>query len=441
MLQFKEFLLEYLTDEQRKNYANVKMTDKARQDTDHFFGKDNDLKREEIKGFDGDKSEVHKKLEQHLGKEIHKDDYVKGVTKDNYGRDVKIGKMVKDEKLRNEFANDNTRAGTKKSAGHYVTVVRGTEVAGQTNSAKDKNHPKGHSWGEQSCKNVDTGMNRHYLEHEIKHGSTVVRVHDHNDQEIYRATLHPHHNDEGHVTYAVDSEYGIKHPSFTAHAHDVAKRLSGEPKGGSIVYKKHDDVYDDSGQEKILHPNATKEHLDKALDDEQPRVRKAAASHPNATKEHLDKALDDEQPMVRKAAASHPNANKEHLDKAINDKKSWQVREAAASHPNATKEHLDKALDDDDLDVRIAAVNHPNVNKEHLDKALDNKQHIYVRQDAARHPNATKEHLDKALGDEDEDVREAAKENLAKRQPVEPKPVAKKPKPATPKYKNYIKFH
>jgi len=44
MLQFKEFLKEYLTDEQRKKYVDVKMTDKARKDTDHFFGKDNEFK-------------------------------------------------------------------------------------------------------------------------------------------------------------------------------------------------------------------------------------------------------------------------------------------------------------------------------------------------------------------------------------------------------------
>jgi len=51
------------------------------------------------------------------------------------------------------------------------------------------------------------------------------------------------------------------------------------------------------------------------------------------------------------------------------------------------------------------------------------------------------------MNDKDHFVRKAAKENLERRQATkptlvsEPKPVAKKPKPATPKYKNYIKFH
>ena len=63
-------------------------------------------------------------------------------------------------------------------------------------------------------------------------------------------------------------------------------------------------------------PNATKEHLDKALDDEELFVKAAAARNDNATKEHLDKASNDEELFVRRAAAGNKNATKEHLDKA-----------------------------------------------------------------------------------------------------------------------------
>ena len=52
MLSFKTFLLEYLTPEQREHYSQYYMTDKARGDTDHFFGANNDSVREEIKGID-----------------------------------------------------------------------------------------------------------------------------------------------------------------------------------------------------------------------------------------------------------------------------------------------------------------------------------------------------------------------------------------------------
>ena len=35
-----------------------------------FFGPDNDMVREPIKGYDGDKSEVHKAIEKHVGHEF-----------------------------------------------------------------------------------------------------------------------------------------------------------------------------------------------------------------------------------------------------------------------------------------------------------------------------------------------------------------------------------
>lgn len=62
MLTFKEYLIEYLTDTQRKKFERVQMTKKARSDTDHYFGKDNDHVREEIPDYQHDKSETHKKL-------------------------------------------------------------------------------------------------------------------------------------------------------------------------------------------------------------------------------------------------------------------------------------------------------------------------------------------------------------------------------------------
>jgi HEAT repeat protein len=443
MLKFKDFLkegllLEYLTDEQRSKYSKIKMTDKARTDTNHFFGVGNDRVKEDLKDYDHDKSEIHKQIEKHIGKEIHSDEYVKGQTTDKYGRPAKIGKLIKDEKLRNQFANDNTRAGSKTNTKHYVTVVRGTEVAGQTNSAPNKQHPKGHSWGEQSCKNVDTGSNRHYLEPEIKHGTVLVRVHDHNDQEIYRATLHPHHNNRDHTAYALDSEYGVKHPAFTAHAHNVAKRLSGEHKGGSFVYKINKDVYNDSENENIHHPNVTHDHISKALDDEDWQVRHAAINRPNATTEHISKALDDEDYHVRLAAINHPNVTHDHISKALDDE-DWEVRRSAVSNPNAkpehiskalkdneatvrfnainhtnaTHEHINKALNDEDWQVRRAAVSNPNAKPEHISKALDDEDNE-VRRRAARHPNATPDHISKALDDEDNEVREAARKNTSK---------------------------
>jgi len=427
MIRFKNFIKEELNDEEKAQVAEWPRGPKALEATDHFFGKGNDEKHEELAGT-VDKSEVHKAVERHLGHEIHPDDYRAGVTYDKYGRKTKIGGMLTkskaDPKLINGFANDNTRQG-KKQTGLSVRITRSPEgVAGQTSHNQ--------SWENQSCKNFNTGSNRHYLEHEVKHGTVVAYLHNHKGEEIARATLQPHTNDEGHTAYAVDSHYGIDNAGFKQHVEDLAKRLSGEHKGGSLLYTKHPEVYNDNEKETILHPNATSGNIHDALDDEQEEVRKAAASHPNANKihinralndddyevrqaaasnknatsEHLDKALNDKSGIVRIAAVSNKNATKEHLDKALNDKIGI-IRETAASHPNATSEHLNKALNDDDYEVRKAAASNPNASKEHLDKAL-NDEHFSVRKAAASHPNATSEHLDKALNDKSDRVRREA---------------------------------
>jgi hypothetical protein len=338
MIVSNQFIFEQLIDEQRKNFSHVCMTDKARADTDHFFGKDNDIVYGEISNDAGHiehKSEIHRAVERHIGQKIHQDDYNCGIIKDKYGRDINIVHLIKDEKLKNEFLLDNTRKNSKKDSLFKTTTVRGIKIIDKTNNVEDLHHSKEYSQHQLNSMSFNNGLDaRQYLENEIRHGTVVHRVHDHAGQEIYHATLQPYHNDQGHVAYDVDSEYGINHPVFTKTAVEVAKRLSGEYKPG--LFKKHPDVYSENEKEYILHPNATAEHLHKALNDKNKSVRIAAARHPNLNSDHLHKALNDKNWTVRAIAASHPNANAEHLHKALNDENAY-VREAAARNPNYNK--------------------------------------------------------------------------------------------------------
>ena len=449
MKKFKSFLLEYLTDEQREHYGQTKMTDHARQTTDHFFGKGNDIVRGSLDHMT-DKSEIHKKIENHIGKELSHEEYRSGMTKDKYGRDARVGRMIKDQALRDEFARDPVREHARGQKTQYTTsTVRGTEVAGQTNPEPNEQHPKGHSWPT-SCKNLKDGINKHYVYDEIKHGTVVHFVHDHNGQEIYRATLQPHHSSTGDVAYSVDSEYGIKHPSFTADAHRVARELSG-PVTKSVIYRKHPKVYDDNAEEFMLHPNATKEHLDhainspawnerklaakhpnishsqlsKLMNDEDADVRHKATQNPNMTADLLHKALKDPKIIVTSAALSHPNINSEHVGVALKSRDivlrshaashemiepdqittalkdpSSMVREMAIENPKATREHIDTALNDHVDSVRASAIKHPLATSEHLHKALDDES-TEVKTNALRHPNIKPEHLMKAVDDKD----------------------------------------
>jgi len=415
MLRFKAFLLisEELNDSQREEFNQMPRDPKAVKATDHYFGVGNDVVSKPLEGT-MDKSEIHKAIERHLGRSISHQDYKNGITNDEYGRQTKLGKLLTKTKapstLVNGFANDNTRQG-KKFTGLTAITTRSpggdpskgdkSGVAGQTSSNQ--------SWQQQSCKNVETGLHKKYLPQEIKHGTVVTYLQDHEGRELARATLQPHINDQGHTAYAVDSHYGIDHAGFKAHAEQLAKDLSGPHKGGSIVYKKHPDVYNDNGYTTMMHPDVAPEHITKALDDDDKLVRLAAISHPKATSEHITKALDDPNEGIRKAALEHPKVTSEHITKALDNTNDF-VRLAAIRHPKATSEHITKALDDPAEYIRDSALEHPKVTSEHITKALDNTND-FVRQIAIKHPKATPEHITKALNDPSIEVRRAALEH------------------------------
>lgn len=443
MLNFKQFIVEYLTDVQREHFSQYKMSDKARSDTDHFFGSGNDKVTGNLDHMT-DKSEIHRKIEKHLGKAISHGDYRAGLTTDKYGRGVKIGRVIKDDKLRAEYAKDPTREGARAGSQYTTSTVRGTEVAGQTNWAYDEKHPNGHSWKDLSCKNIRSGVQRHKLPDEIHNGTVVHFVHDHNGQEIYRATLQPHHNDEGQVAYDIDAEYGIKHPSFTKSARDVADALTGHLRG-SPIYEKHPDVYNDSGATHMIHPSVNSEQLADHMKSGKFTTRMAVLRHRNVTPELVDAGVNDQNRNVRREAAKSPLLKPEHIDKIINNpQENGRVKIEAISNPNATHEQISRGLEHEDPDVRFYALKNPNVTAEHITRAIQPDQPIHVRdaalghrransshinevlstgsrirdrdtlrlqQQAAAHPKASSENLHKALDHDDPSVRELAINN------------------------------
>jgi len=425
----KQSLLEYLTPKQSDKYSKIEMTPKARRQTDHFFGKNNDRVEEDVINDTPDKSEVHKAVENHIGKPLTHDEYRTGRTTDKYGREVKLGRLIKDPKLQSQFASDNTRAGAKAIKSMRVSIHRGTEVAGQTNPTPDETHPSGHSWAQQSCKNVEDGEHKRYLNKEIEHGTVVVFGHDHDGKEVYRATLQPHHNDKGHVTYAVNSEYGIKNSAFTAHAHNVAERLSGEHKGGRAMYAIHPSVYDDRGVKFMLHPTASREDVVKALNSKRESDQIAAYNHPKITAEDLSKGIKNfdqnaiESPylnekhlseMIKSGNASyavqHPNLTPNHIEEIMAGKGNVYIKMDAIRHPKATSEQISKALKHRDPSIRQAAIENPKATPEHISKALGDRN-IYTRLAAIQHPNVNVENISQALNDKDSSMRFWAIEN------------------------------
>ena len=418
MLNFRQFLLikEELDDYQRAHFNEMPRTKSSLEATDHYFGKENDVISKPLENTI-DKSEVHGAIERHLKQEIAPEDYKAGVTTDGYNRKVKIGGILAKTNahadLIKAFANDSTRQAknakglttvTTRSPGGDPSKGDKSGVAGQTS--------KNQSWAKQSCKNVSTGSRKRFLDNEIKHGTVVTYLHDHNGKEIARSTLQPHLNSSGETAYAVDSHYGINHAGFKAHAEQLAKELSKPSKNksdkDSYIYHKHDKVYGNNGVDTILHPHTSddditdvltrktkgnsplktgqpyfnkatrmaavigtraRKHITIALDDPDPDIRQAAVKHQLVTPKHITKALDDPDPNVRQTAIGQRPVTVEHITKALNDSNP-NVRRAAIGQRPVTPEHITKALDDPDPDVRSRAVWNSAATQSHIKKAL-----------------------------------------------------------------------
>lgn len=454
MKTFKTFLVEYLTDEQKARYSHHKISDEAAETTNHFFGRGNDTKEEPLKNYEYDKSEVHKAVERHLGKEIDQADYVRGHTTDKYGRTVRIGRMITDPKLREDFAADNTRAGGKSSHKPYtVSVVRSYHVFGQTNPDPDENHPSGHNWRGGSCKNLRTGFERNVLPHEARNGTVAMFVKDHKGEEIYRATLQPCHSEDGispHSVYTLAGEYGTKHPSFTAHAHDLAARLSHPQADRNGLYRIDDSVYDDRDmydKTLVTHPGLTSHEIKQQLRDTfEDRKRYGSRSekneaihslilHPNATddtfnyaaSEHKDQIPDgtltrlarrdttstgtlrkitEIRPGLKTVVVAHRNAPQELFDQAISQPDGSHFKNMALTNPVlVTPEIHKRALASTNDQTAAVALSHPLTTAKHVqllyDYHKDRPDSKAVMTSIAKSKHATPEMLDQIANRKD----------------------------------------
>lgn len=370
MLTFKQFILEYLTPDEKKKVAKWEpKTPEATKATDHFFGIGNEEHHEPLVNTD-DKSEIHREIEHHLGAEIPSEEYKSGFTKIK-GNPTRISSLISDSTLKNQFKNDNTRKNIKTNNLTVRTTRSAEGIAGQTSH--------GQSWEQHSCKNFNDGSNNHYLPNEYKHGTVVSYLHDHEGKEIARATFQPYTNAEGNTIYKKDSYYGLKHPEFEKHNDEMERRLS-KPHKGSSLYEIHPDVYPDSGDFMTLHPDIPNksEEINKILDSGDGYERGGIIRHKEASSDNLHKALDDSDHFVRQMAAKHKNVTPEHISKALDDPNSL-VSIAAISNKNASAKNIEKALNHPSEDIRIKALQHPNSTIDHIRKALKDKS-LEVRQ-------------------------------------------------------------
>lgn len=406
MKSFMTLLVEKLSDEDAAHVKTWYRDPTAIKHTDHFFGKKNDDVYEDLESDHNHKSEVHKEVERHIGQEIAHDDYRKGLTKDKHGRDSKIGRMIKDEGLRNRFANDDTRQ-NKNVNNFKVRTTRSPEgVAGQTSA--------GQSWEEHSCKNFKTGMFKDKLPHEVQHGTVVSYLHHPNGTELARATFHPFINKKGKRIYKQDSYYGMDHAAFKKHNKEMERRLSASHEAptspSDMEYKIHPNVYNDNKVEYTTHPNMSKEAIDKVLEN-----NKAVHAHHLLTQrddlhdDHIKKLLNHPNDEVRHEMLSSPHLKGGDLDHAVNNS-DGKDKLHLALNPNLTSKHIHHLIDSDS-DIYPSTshelVKHPNLNHEHIDKLLKNKPEE-VAGPALHHKNVSDKNLHDGLDRNSSLVREYA---------------------------------
>lgn len=207
------------------------------------------------------KVEAPEHIESHLkqhGYEVH--DYLNGRVKDKHGREMKLGKALKQSKapddLINHFNTDPKRNAARLHGDLSVVVSRHPyDVAGMST---------GRGWT--SCMDLDRGYEeRHHLKHDVHEGTHVaylVRGNDHNiENPVARIALKPHTSLDGSHTVLrpEDKTYGGAASSF---GHTVHKwSVDNFPLQKGHVYMKNTKIYDDTGgldsdKNILIHPDA-----------------------------------------------------------------------------------------------------------------------------------------------------------------------------------------
>ena len=181
-----------------------------------------------------------------LGEAGHKEvNYSKGVVKDKYGREVKIGKALakagKTKELK-DYENDPQRSASKN---HKIIISRHPhDVAAMST---------GQGWT--SCMNLDDGMYRNYIPKDIKEGTHVAYLVHKNDNDlnhpVARIALKPYTSKNGHTILRPEKRtYGTANSNFHKSVTEWAKKHFPLQ---ATEYNKNPKLYNDSGNENVYH--------------------------------------------------------------------------------------------------------------------------------------------------------------------------------------------
>lgn len=190
------------------------------------------------------------------------EDYITGIAVDLAGkRRMKIGKLLKDEELRNQFANDPQRSAFKND---YVCVISAHpyDVIGMST---------GRRWDDTSCMRLNQpgkrgGAFQSTVRHDVAEGTLVAYVISPNDKNINkphgRLLIKPFKDEHDNVLFRVETTvYGTPVPGFVETVQRWLKKINKGAAQG--VYKIPENLYDDGVGETFINID-----LSKLTDDE-----------------------------------------------------------------------------------------------------------------------------------------------------------------------------
>lgn len=181
------------------------------------------------------------------------DDYINGIAVDSSGkRKMRIGKLIKDQKLLQEFANDPQRAAHKDE---YTCVISCHPYDVLTMST-------GRRWDMTSCMRLDQpgktmgGSNKHIVARDIAEGTLVAYAISPEDTNINkphaRLLIKPFHGPDKSILFRVESSvYGTPVPGFKETVSRFLRQVNATAKAG--VYRLAEGLYNDGGGIVAIH--------------------------------------------------------------------------------------------------------------------------------------------------------------------------------------------
>lgn len=190
------------------------------------------------------------------------EDYLAGIAVDSTGkRRMKIGKLLsKSPTLQKMFNEDKSRAAYKGK--HIICISRHPyDIAGMST---------GRGWT--SCMNLDTGINKHYVEEEINVGSLIAYIIEEKDLNIKspvsRISIKPFERDDGTgkpILVAGFSVYGTEIPGFIKSVQTWLDQNVNMHRTTGLYRRALDTYNDGESDHMVIDPN-NKEEVDRLLD-------------------------------------------------------------------------------------------------------------------------------------------------------------------------------